>query len=250
MPEDTKFDASQSVKPLQENTQSASKTAPYRPLPIKAFPGYPVVAVLAVLSIGVSVLWWSEGDERIMPFLTDYRTWHGEPWRLISSILPHANLMHLAFNLYWLWYFGPVVEKAFGGSATLGIFLLLAAGSNAAAYAFNEEGVGLSGLLYGLCGMVWILGLSDDRFAGVADSRIAKFFLVCFFVCILLTFSQMLLVGNVAHGAGAILGILLGLTISRRGSERTAWASVLAVLVMAFIFYCSLSTPLPEYLNK
>jgi membrane associated rhomboid family serine protease len=44
-----------------------------------------------------------------------------EPWRLVTSAFLHANLMHLAGNMFVLWYLGQRLEGAFGR----GRFLLL-----------------------------------------------------------------------------------------------------------------------------
>ena len=53
----------------------------------------------------------------IAPLVMDCRAWKGQPWRLVTSALPHVDLLHLAFNLYWLWAFGTTVEGVFGPSA-------------------------------------------------------------------------------------------------------------------------------------
>ena len=55
----------------------------------------------------------------------------------------------------------------------LGLILLFAAGSAAAEYAFSQGGLGLSGVTFGLFGMLWMLARNDRRFADGVDWRAA-----------------------------------------------------------------------------
>src|SRR5438128_2685828 len=92
---------------------------------------YPVVAGLALAAIVESVAGWAGQDVTFL--YSDIRAFHGEPWRLLTTALPHVNLLHLAFNCYWLWVFGTLVEGTFGHLKTAGLLLLFAAGSSAVA---------------------------------------------------------------------------------------------------------------------
>src|SRR5207253_2758605 len=130
-----------------------------------------------------------------------------EPWRLVTSMLPHVSLPHLVFNLYWLWVFGTFLEKSFGALRFLGIVVLFAAGSSAAEWALEGSGVGLSGVGYGLFAMLRALRRRPE-FVGVADKDTATLFTVWFFVCIVTTWIGVMNVANVAHGAGAAIGYL------------------------------------------
>jgi membrane associated rhomboid family serine protease len=46
-----------------------------------------------------------------------------EPWRMVTSIFLHANLLHILFNAFALFMFGPLVEKRLGDAEVLKIFL-------------------------------------------------------------------------------------------------------------------------------
>jgi membrane associated rhomboid family serine protease len=192
-----------------------------QPPPLTRAYEYPVTSALAVAASVVSVAWWGSYD--IARFLMDASFWPYEPWRVLKSVLPHVNFLHLAFNLYWLWILGALVERKFGPLRTLGIYVLLAAGSGAAEYAFVTGGVGLSGVVYGLWGMLCVLDRLDERFDGAMDRETSFTFVGWFFFCILLTWTQIMSIANVAHGAGAVLGLLLGCAIGFR--RRTRWAS-------------------------
>ena len=64
-------------------------------------PRYPVVAGTALLAIGVTIAWWAKVD--ISPLFETAMIRRGELWRLVTSIFPHGGILHLAFNIYWLW---------------------------------------------------------------------------------------------------------------------------------------------------
>jgi hypothetical protein len=121
---------------------------------------YPVTAGLCVLALLATFAWWGQAGVSVL--FSDARAFHGEGWRLLTACLPHVNLLHLIFNLYWLWVFCTLVEEAFGQAHTVALLLLLAAGSSAVAGAFGEDGVGLSGVGYGLFALLWVLGRRDE----------------------------------------------------------------------------------------
>src|SRR5687768_723465 len=101
-----------------------------QPPPLAMLPRYPVVGGLALLSLAVTVAAETELVD-VSPLYEGPQIREGQVWRLVTSILPHADFLHLAFNLYWLWVLGSVVEEVFGHVRTLALVLFLAAGSGA-----------------------------------------------------------------------------------------------------------------------
>lgn len=181
---------------------------------------YPVTVGVGLLAAVVTIAYW--GGRDITPLLMSHRTfWTG----LVTSVLPHADIFHLGFNLYWLWVFGTFIEERIGRLAMVGLILFLAVGTSAAEYAVFEGGIGLSGVGYGLFGMLFVLERRDPRFAGGMDSGTVKLFIAWFFLCIALTVTHVWRIGNVAHGSGAVLGALVGLAIaSPRVASRALWS--------------------------
>jgi membrane associated rhomboid family serine protease len=139
--------------------------------------------------------------------------------------------MHLAFNIYWLWVFGTVVEREYGYPTTAALFTLLALGSSSLEFAFAQGGVGLSGVVYGLFGLLWILSQHDARFHGAVDQKTGLLFIAWFVICIAATLHGVFAVGNIAHGVGAALGILVGIAITLPRRRVAAAASIGAILV-------------------
>lgn len=177
----------------------------------KDIPRYPVITGVAILAIGVTVAWWA--GVSISALFESAEIRRGQLWRLMTSVFPHLDILHLAFNLYWLWLLGTRVEAVYGHLKTLALILALAIGSNSFEFAFAAPGVGLSGVGYGLFGLLLVVADRDPRFAGALDKRTVNLFAAWFFVCIFLTVTHVFNVGNVAHGAGAVLGALLGYAI-------------------------------------
>jgi len=201
-----------------------------RPAPqLTEIPRHPVVAGTALLAILTTLAWWSKVD--ISPLRENAMIRHGEIWRLVTSIFPHVGWLHLAFNIYWLWALGTLVEETFGHLKTAALIVLFALGSGAWQYSLGGGGVGLSGVGYGLFGLLWILSRRDERFKDVIDGPTIQLFVGWFFFCIVATFTHYMEVGNIAHGAGVVLGILVGLAITTPDRRALITAGIGAILL-------------------
>lgn len=84
------------------------------------------------------------------PFVLVYSQYY----RLITSIFMHIGLMHIFFNGYALYIFGPQIEKLMGPKKYLAFFILAGLGGNLATFffAFETLSAGASGSLFGLFG--------------------------------------------------------------------------------------------------
>ena len=205
-----------------------------KPPPISSFPRYPVTAGTALLAIGLTVAWWGKVD--MSAIVDNALITRGQVWRLLTSTLLHVNVIHLAFNICWLWIFGTKVEEEFGTIPALGIVALLGIGSSAAEFAILQGGVGLSGINYGLFALLWVLSRRKDRFADSMDGRTIQLMIVWFFICIATTLTGVLAVANIAHGMGAVLGAMLGWTITApRGNPRTIRVTATALSAVALL---------------
>ncbi len=195
------------------------------------FPKYPVIAGTALFAIGISVASWVGWD--ISRLAENGMIRHGQLWRLVTSTFPHGNFLHLIFNIYWLWIFGTTLERTFGHFRTAALVLLLAVIPNALEYAFSVGGIGLSGVGYGMFGLLWILSRHDDRFQEAIDARTIQLFVLWFFFCIVMTIANVMQIANIAHGAGALLGILAGYAITLPERRTTIVAGLGVVLAFS-----------------
>lgn len=80
----------------------------------------------------------------------------GEWWRLFTAMFLHSHsmVMHIFFNLYALWIFGPVLEHRFGSLSFAALYVASGLGGGALFQAFNEfaGAVGASSAIFGLFG--------------------------------------------------------------------------------------------------
>jgi GlpG protein len=165
-----------------------------------------------------------------------------QPWRLVLSVFPHVNVYHIAFNVYWLWKLGTPLEPRLGHARYLGLLLFFALVSSAAEFAFLEGGIGLSGVVYGIFGLRWILERRHSPLSGgPMPQNTASMFIVWFFVCIGLTISKVLPVANIAHGVGAVTGMSVAYMLTavpekRAGAGAAVAAMTIVLLLLAFPF--------------
>jgi membrane associated rhomboid family serine protease len=203
-----------------------------KPPSLKDLPHYPVTVSVTIMAVAATAAWWAGWD--IASIATEDSVWaKWQLWRALTSTLPHVNIFHLAFNLYWFWVFGTLIERVFGHLKLAAIIVVLAFGSSLAEFALLEGGVGLSGVGYGLWAMLWVLEKTDARFHGAVDRQTTQTFVSWFFLCVVLTVTNIMPVANIAHAVGAGLGVLIGLSARAQGAERVgAIGGLVAVSIL------------------
>jgi GlpG protein len=224
------------------------------PLPQIDFRRTPVTLILAAVIVALEAVCTLDAARRAY-YYNDLRLgllsliWTGELWRPFTTTLLHGNLLHAAFNVYWLVIFGSALENRFGSGRTLGLIVLLAYVSmmpqfivtNYHTNVSRQIGVvGFSGVNYGLFGILLVGRRKHIDLEAVCNASTVQLFIVWFFFCIGLTWLDMMPVANVAHGAGLIFGVLYGLVIFDR-KRRWRWAGPAAVAtlaVLATLVYC------------
>jgi membrane associated rhomboid family serine protease len=85
--------------------------------------------------------------------LQGYVAADGDYWRLITSAFLHGSLLHLAFNMYALYLFGPFVERALGTVRFIAAYVTAAVAGSVAAYVLSPPltvTIGASGAVFGL----------------------------------------------------------------------------------------------------
>jgi membrane associated rhomboid family serine protease len=83
----------------------------------------------------------------------------GEWWRLITSAFLHLGALHIAFNMYALWLFGPIIEQLYGHFEYLVLYLLCALGGSVLTIlaAPDIAAAGASGAIFGLFGLAFVV---------------------------------------------------------------------------------------------
>lgn len=169
-----------------------------------------------------------------------FNVWNGRWWTLVTSAFVHHEIWHVAFNVYWLWVLGRVLEEAIGPARWTLFCLSAAFVSSAAQLALSDStGIGFSGVAYGLFGFMWIARRRWPSFARVVNRDTVLLFLAWFVFCIAATWTGMWAVGNAAHGAGLTYGWLLGAAAAfpRRRAAALAASGALLAAAVALLFY-------------
>jgi GlpG protein len=154
---------------------------------------------------------------RIQDRLVDIR--QGQVWRLITPAFLHANLMHLAFNLLMFYQLARLIEVRYSALRLAGLVVLIALISNSIqGLAPSDWGplsgtpffLGLSGVVYGLLGYVWIKSQCDPNAGYVLNSSsvvILVVWMLLGFVGALEGFG--IRMANLAHCFGMLSGMAL-----------------------------------------
>ncbi|MGA3056808.1 MAG: rhomboid family intramembrane serine protease [Candidatus Limnocylindrales bacterium] len=141
---------------------------------------------------------------------------HGELYRLLSVTLVHGSLIHLALNMYALWFAGQLVERMYGSSLLLAFYLICAAAGSVASYAFGPivPSVGASGAIFGLFGVVLVATRLHHAVLDQQSRMIASQIGVLIALNLAIGFSGLLNVDNYCHVGGLVAGLWLALVIA------------------------------------
>lgn len=141
----------------------------------------------------------------------------GEIWRLFTPILIHFGFIHLFFNMLWLLDLGSMIEGR-RGPWRFGLLLAVISGvSNLAQYWVSGPSFGgMSGVVYGLLGYIWVKGKFDPASGLFLHSQTAVMMLVWFFLCLAKIIPN---VANTVHAAGLIVGLAWGFLSSLRANR-------------------------------
>ena len=139
----------------------------------------------------------------------------GQWWRLFTPMLIHFGFLHIAMNGMWFWELGRRIELRQGSINLIGLSLLFSLVSNFAQYLFGGPSLfgGLSGVLYGLLGHIWIYQLMAPNPMYTLPRGVLVMMLVWLALCMsglvsMIGFGQ---IANAAHVGGLIIGCLTGL---------------------------------------
>ncbi|NQD53823.1 rhomboid family intramembrane serine protease [Pseudomonas sp. CM25] len=139
----------------------------------------------------------------------------GQWWRLVSPMLLHFGVLHLAMNSLWYWELGKRIELRQGPWMLLGLTLLFSLVSNLAQHYTSGPSLfgGLSGVLYGLLGHIWLYQwLAPNRYFNLPKGVLVMM-LIWLVVCLTGVVGTLGLgqIANAAHVGGLLIGCLTGL---------------------------------------
>lgn len=127
--------------------------------------------------------------------------------RSFAPMLLHFGELHLVFNMLWLWYFGRQLESTHPRWLYIALILICSFAGNTAQYLFtgyNNFG-GMSGVVYGLVGYVWLIHIFMPKSGLLINSKMFLVFVVALVAMEILASSW---IASAAHIGGLIAGLL------------------------------------------
>lgn len=146
----------------------------------------------------------------------------GEIWRLFTPVLMHGNLLHILFNMLWLYLLGRQIEERIKFWQYFVMTLLIAIISNTAQYLMSGSlFLGYSGVITGFVGFIWTrqklapwegypLHRGTILFLIVFIFGMFALQLISFFLIRTKTADFPINVANTAHLSGLITGAIFG----------------------------------------
>jgi rhomboid protease GluP len=180
---------------------------------------------------------------------------NGEWWRLLTAIFVHNGFIHIAGNMWCLWNLGLLGEPLLGSGGMLAAYLLTGVAGNLLSTGThpNAPGVGASGAVFGLAGVLIMLLKSPllpvPREELNRLRRSVIWFAVLNFIIgggVWLAHTA-LQIDNMAHLGGFLCGLALGVPLVPKIGARPAqfvrrqWiafgGAAFALLLIAFYLF-------------
>lgn len=153
----------------------------------------------------------------------------GQLWRLFSSMFVHVDLMHIFFNMFALWIFGPGLETLLGRARFVALYLLSGLTGSVAVYWLAGEATvtyGASGAVFGLLGAALVVS--------VRRGYDATWLIALLAINVVFTF----VVPNISwqgHLGGLLGGLALGAALAWAPRSRRRVVHVAAFVLVAVL---------------
>jgi GlpG protein len=185
--------------------------------------------ILIVVSVAITLLAdFGKNNQYVQPFsITQYtikghalyeepglpEIRRGQIWRLFTPMFLHLGLLHIFFNMLWLRDLGSMIEARKSTWMLLVLVLVIAGASNFAQYLVSGPAFGgMSGVVYGLLGYIWMQGKFDPASKLSLEPQTVLFMIVWFFLCL---FGLVGNIANTVHAVGLGVGIAWGFLAAR-----------------------------------
>ena len=193
-----------------------------------AYATYPAYVTWALIAVNVVVfvadlvsqggsLNFMGGYGQLMPagWLFAPAVADGEWYRLVTSMFLHFGLLHLAFNMYALYLFGPLLEQLYGHVDYLIIYFLCGIGGSVLTIMFapDSAAAGASGAIFGLFGVAFMVSRRRHLLLGPQARAILSQVGALLVVNLVFTFA-IPGISWTGHIGGLLVGGLIGLLLA------------------------------------
>ncbi len=157
----------------------------------------------------------------------------GQYWRLFTAMFLHIGIMHLFFNSYALYLYGPVVEKLFGKQKFILVYLLSGLMGSLFSYLFSPNpAAGASGAIFGLMGsLLYFRQRKRDVFQRIFGPGL----LIIIGINLFYGFVQPG-IDNWGHIGGLVGGFILGNAVGLYRENRYLAKRILLFILLTAIF--------------
>jgi membrane associated rhomboid family serine protease len=148
---------------------------------------------------------------------------NGDWWRLITSTFLHANIVHIGFNMYFLWIVGSAVESFLGRGRFLAVYLVSGLAGSAGALVVTPTSitVGASGAIFGILGAALVL---ERQHVYVLRGQALGLIVSVVVISLVFSFIGSSNVSYGGHIGGFIGGVLCTLVLSKFGRGHAAYS--------------------------
>jgi len=192
----------------------------------------PLTVLFVVVACAVTGFAWTNSDKSLYLSLliSEHRSelrevMNGEVWRLFTPALLHGGptlnpmgIMHLVFNMMWLIDLGSMIEARESSRKLFSLMLVIGVLSNLTQWKFGggPNFVGMSGVVYGLLGYIWMRGKFDPTSGLSLHQQTVMMMMIWFFAC----WFAIPGIANYAHTGGLVVGMAWGIAASFLSKRR------------------------------
>lgn len=191
------------------------------PLPLpttQSIAKHPVVWGVIVVCLVPFTLLETQGLQSIQGwFLPDRAQQLWQPlafWRLWSPTFVHYTIVHLLTNIYLWWLFGSKIEAQSRLELVFVAALCALVGNLSEWWLQGPNFGGLSGVVYGLMGYLWLMGQYGGRVQYKLDRELVIILLLLIPICATGWLGKY---ANYGHLGGLLSGVLLAVVVMYAG---------------------------------
>jgi membrane associated rhomboid family serine protease len=158
----------------------------------------------------------------------------GDWWRIFTAALLHGSFIHIGFNMYALYLFGPRMEQQVGSAPFAGMYVAAAGAGGLASYLLgplDQVSIGASGAIFGLFG-AWIFVAWKMRHTPGGKSMFTQLFVL---LAINVVISLAPGIDGLAHLGGFVAGIAIAALWSVLAAGKPNAVAIRTAIAVGFV---------------